>query len=254
MRVLIIEDHTQLAGLVGRELEQEFGYTVMLARDPVEAMAASRDGEFDLAVVDLIYADLSRAFDARREAGSVSLTSASLLVTGLAAVHHLTVPRSGTGVVIWTSGEANRRLHLLFAYEDLAVRVFCSKSSGTGRLDTLMTALKAAADGRGYVDPVLNPYLPAAGQPTVSSTLLRDPPRRAVWRALAIGGHTRKRISEITGYSERHVGNLIPPMQEDLAALDAGLRASKAPMADLVSYASKNWEFFLDDTVRAMYP
>jgi len=254
MRVLVIEDSTQLAGLVGRELEQELGCEVSCARDPVEALAGHRDHEFDLAIVDLLYEHLNRDFEARRIAGTISLTSASLLVTGLAAVHRLTVPRRDAGVVIWTSGEANRRLHLLFAYEDLAARVFCSKSSGTGRADTLMEALKAAADGRSYVDPVLNSYLPAEGQPAIRDTILREASKRAVWRALAIGARTRGQISEITGYSSRHVGNLIPAMFDDLARLDAGLAPSEAPMADVISYASRNWEFFLDDTVRAMYP
>jgi DNA-binding NarL/FixJ family response regulator len=254
MRVLLIEDHVQLAGLVGRELQQEFGCSVTHARDPVEARALYRAGAFDLAVIDLLYEHLNRDFEARRAAGEASLTQPGLLVTGLAAVHQLTVPRRDVGVVIWTAGEANRRLHLLFAYEDLAVRVFCSKSSGTGRVDTLMDALKAAADGRTYIDPVLNSYLPADGAPAISATILHDQSKRSIWRALALGARTRGQISAITGYSTRTVGNLIPAMFDDLAALDTGLGRGDAPMAEVVSYASRNWEFFLDDTVRTMYP
>jgi len=40
MRVLLIEDHAPLARLVGRELQQEYGYEVTLARDPIEARAS----------------------------------------------------------------------------------------------------------------------------------------------------------------------------------------------------------------------
>lgn len=254
MRVLLIEDHVQLAGLVGRELSQEYGHEVTLARDPIEARAAYRDATFDLVIVDLIYEHLTRDFEARRTAGTASLTSASLLVSGLAAVHDLTVEHRDIGVVIWTSGEANRRLHLLFAYEDLAVRVFCSKSSGTGRVDTLMDALRAAAGGRASIDPVLNSYLPADGAPTISGTILREPAKRSIWRALVLGACTRGQISDITGYSTRTVGNLIPSMFDDLVTLDAGLRRGTAPMSEVISYASRNWEFFLDDTLRVMYP
>lgn len=254
MRILLIEDHAQLAGPVSRELQEEFGCTVKHARDPIEAAEAYREGEFDLAVVDLLYQHLNNDFEARRAAGKVTLTSSRLLVTGLSAVHQLTASGQGTGIVIWTSGEANRRLHLLFAYEDLAVRAFCSKSSGTGRIDTLMEALKAAADRRGYVDPILNSYLPVPGAPKISETILRDQSKRAVWRAIALGAHTRERISDLTGYRPRTVGNLIPQMFSDLSLLDAGLEESEAPMADVVSYASKNWEFFLDDTLRTRYP
>jgi DNA-binding NarL/FixJ family response regulator len=254
MRILLIEDHTQLAGPVSRELEAEFGCTVKHARDPIEAAGMYAPGEFDLAVVDLLYQHLHQDFEARMAAGKVTLTSAQLLVTGLAAVHHLTASGGDTGIVIWTSGEANRRLHLLFAYEDLAVRAFCSKSSGTGRIDTLMDALRAAAGHRSYVDPILNSYLPAPGTPKISETVLRDESKRAIWRAIALGAHTRDRVSEMTGYRPRTVGNLIPQMFSDLRLLDAGMGESEAPMADVVSYASKNWEFFLDDTLRARYP
>jgi DNA-binding NarL/FixJ family response regulator len=254
MRVLLIEDHTHLAGPVSRELEAEFGCTVKHARDPIEAVGMYRQGEFDLAVVDLLYQHLHEDFEARLAAGKVTLTSAQLLITGLAAVHHLTASGGDTGIVIWTSGEANRRLHLLFAYEDLGVRVFCSKSSGTGRIDALMEALRAAASHRSYVDPILNSYLPAPGTPKISETILRDQTKRAIWRAAALGGHTRERIGEMIGYRPRTVGNLIPQMYSDLTLLDAGLPPSEAPMVDVVSYASKNWEFFLDDTLRARYP
>jgi DNA-binding NarL/FixJ family response regulator len=254
MRVLLIEDHVPLAGLVSRELQQEYGCEVTCAADPLEARTAYRDTSFDLAIVDLLYEHLNRDFDARRAAGTASLTSKSLVISGLASVYELTVPQARTAVVIWTSGEASRRLHLLFAYEDLAVRVFCSKSAGTGKLDVLMAALRAAADHRGYVDPVLNSYLPADGDPTVSATILKDPAKRAVWRALALGARTRGQVSEITGYSARTVGNLIPAMFDDLSMLDHGLRHSGSPMNDIISYASRNWEFFLDDTVRSLYP
>jgi DNA-binding NarL/FixJ family response regulator len=254
MRVLLIEDHTHLAGPVSRELEAEFGCTVKHARDPIEAAGMYRQGEFDLAVVDLLYQHLHEDFQARLAAGKVTLTSAQLLITGLAAVHHLTASGGDTGIVIWTSGEANRRLHLLFAYEDLGVRVFCSKSSGTGRIDNLLEALRAAAAGRSYVDPVLNSYLPAPGTPKISETILRGDSKRAIWRAIALGAHTRERVSEITGYRSRTVGNLTPQMYTDLTLLDPGLGDSKVPLTDLVSYASKNWEFLLDDTVRARYP
>lgn len=253
MRVLLIEDHAPLAGLVSRELERECGWEVSYARDPHEVAAYDR-ASFDLAIVDLLYEHLTRDFDIRRAAGAVTLTSRELLLSGLAAVRGLAADPGRTGVVIWTSGEASRRLHLLFAYEEFAARVFCSKSAGTGTLDTLIEALRAAADKRTYIDPVLNSYLPADGAPPISSTILHDPARRSVWRALALGARTRSQVSEVTGYSSRHVGNLIPEMFNDLSAFDAGLRTSSSPMNEVISYASRNWEFFLDETVRQVYP
>ena len=73
----------------------------------------------------------------------------------------------------------------------------------------------------------LNSYLPADGAPTISSTILHDPARRSVWRALAIGARTRSQVSEITGYPR------VPRQPDsrdvsDLSALDAGLRTRGA--------------------------
>ena len=87
MRVLLIEDHAQLAGLVSRELHHAHGWQVTAAaRDPLVARAAYRDTSFDLAIVDLLHEHLIRDFDERRAAGTASLTSKSLLISGLAAV------------------------------------------------------------------------------------------------------------------------------------------------------------------------
>jgi hypothetical protein len=43
-------------------------------------------------------------------------------------------------------------------------------------------------------------------------------------------------------------------MFSELSALDAGLRTSGSPMNEVISCASRNWEFFLDETVRQLHP
>jgi hypothetical protein len=177
-----------------------------------------------------------------------------LLITGLTAVRTLQDEGSDVGAVIWTSGEANRRLHLLYAYEDLGMRVFCSKSPGTGRVDTLEEAARAARRKRQFVDVVLEPYLPVEHSRHISEILLRDESRRAIWRAVAAGAHTRSEIGRLAGYSARTVGNRIPDMYEDLLEFDAGLAGSKTPLIEVVRYAANNWQFFLDEAVRAMFP
>ena len=175
MRLLIIEDTTQLAGPIARELRDEYGHDVTWARDPLEARRLD-DGEFDVAVVDLLFEHLSRAFDQRRLARAVSLTRDQLLITGLTAVDDLARHHPSTKIVLWTSGEANRHLHLLYAYETLAVRAYCSKSSGTGKADVLNAAILAATNGQTYIDGGLRAYLPSAHSRTLSQTLLRDKP------------------------------------------------------------------------------
>lgn len=254
MRVLLVEDHSQLAGPIARELETEHGHYVIWTRDPLEAANQLRNETFDVAVIDLLYENLTHQFDANRRARRVSLTGSSrLLITGLFAVQEFRASRPSGGVVLWTSGEANRRLHLLFAYEDLGVRAFCSKSSGTGKADLLHETILAAHRDSPRVDPVLNSYLPVTGDAAVGKTLLREECHRSIWRALALGCHTREEIAKVTGYARRTIGNSIPLMLRDLMQMDPGLRPGQRPINELVSYASRNWEFFLDESVRTTY-
>lgn len=254
MHVLLIEDHSQLAGLVCRELHEKYDFETTWERDPIRAREKYRKVNYDVAIIDLLYGHLSQSFEDLRRDHMVTATSRQLLISGLMAAQELTAPPRHTKIVIWTSGEANRRLHMLYAYEELGIRVFCSKSSGGGTSSILVDALRTAAEGRTFVDPVLNSYLPAANSPSLRETILRESRKRAIWRALALGARTRGEISDITGHSNRTIGNLIPAMLDDLIEFDPGISRNSAPMAQLISYASRNWEFFLDEVIRAQLP
>jgi DNA-binding NarL/FixJ family response regulator len=252
--VLIVEDATQLATAVAYQLENWHGYSVSCVRDPNAMRAQLAAQHYDLALVDLLYEHLNQEFNTRRLAGQVSLTAPVLLVTGLTALRTIQQLSPGTRTVVWTSGEANRRLHILYAYEELSQRVFCSKSSDAEHAGAIADALRAAADGLGYVDPVLNSYLPRPGAATISATLLREEVRRAIWRAVALGAHTRTDVARVTGYKPRYVGNQMPDMYADLQSFDPGLPDSHQPLIEIVRYAATNWQFFLDDAVRQTYP
>lgn len=254
MRVLLIEDHSQLAGLVRQELQEKYGYKTTSVRDPLSARKAYENEEYDLAIVDLLYEHLNEEFYAACYRREVDIRRSQLLITGLLAARDLSASPRNTKVVVWTSGEPNRRLHLLYAYEELGLRVYCSKSSGTGTADTLLSAILAAAEDREFADPVLNSYLPGRSDPKIGATIMRDPARRALWRALALGAMSRSEISDITKYSKRTIGNQIPEMLSDLVEFDPGIRLTTAKMAQVASYASRNWEFFLDQVVHDRWP
>jgi DNA-binding NarL/FixJ family response regulator len=252
MRLLLIEDATQLAGPIARELRAEYGHEVTCARDPLEARVLGE--QFDVVVVDLLFEHLSREFDARRLARQVSLTRDRLLISGLSAVDDFTTRQPASKVVLWTSGEANRHLHLFYAYDELRVRAFCSKSSGTGKADVLNAAIEAAAQGKEYVDGVLGAYVkPSKRAPTLSSTLLRSERHRAIWRAVALGAHSRDEIDRITGLGRRTIGNLMPELLANLVELRSDLQPG-SPLTEVVRFAGSHWEFFLDDAVRSRYP
>lgn len=252
MRLLLIEDTTQLAGPIARELQDEHGHEVTWVKDPLEARRIP--GMFDVAVVDLLFEHLSFDFDRRRLARQVRPTRDQLLITGLTAVADLARRSPSTKVVLWTSGEANRRLHLLYSAQELAIRAYCSKSSGTGKADTLHRAVLAAANDTEYVDPVLASYLPDRRSTSIVDTLLRDQTSRAIWRAVALGAHSREEIQDLTGYDRRTVGNRMPMLLNDLLSLDAGIIKPGKPLSEVVRFANRNWEFFLDAAVQSRHP
>lgn len=254
LSIMLVEDSDQLAGATARELEQEYGHRVTCLRDPLSMSSELSAQHFDVAIIDLLYEHLNREFDAKRLARKVRVRGDRLLVTGLMAVRLLHEHHPNIGTVIWTSGEANRRLHLLYSYENLMMRNYCSKSPGTGRCDTLEYAARMAHGRHTYVDPVLNPYLPATGSRPAGDILFQDVCKRAIWRAIAVGADTRSEIGRIAGYSDRTVGNRIPEMYRDLLEFDPGIVGSKSPLLEVVRYVAGNWQFFLDEAVRAMYP
>jgi DNA-binding NarL/FixJ family response regulator len=253
-RVLLVEDHSMLAGAVSHELTNEYGHRVSWVPDPPAMRQAITSTRYDVVVVDLLYEHLNRRFDERRTARPPDIYNDELLVTGLTAIHTLSTLAPQTAAAVWSSGEANRRLHLLFAYEDLKVRVFCSKSSGTGRVDSLHAALQAALRGEHWTDPVLNVYLPTGRARRLSEILLREPQHRAIWRAIALGAHSRREIAQRTHYSVGAVGNGIPAMYDELLEFDQGMARAGPPLSELIGFAAMNWQFFLDDAVRARYP
>lgn len=254
LSILLIEDSDQLAGATFRELTHDYGHTVVILPDPTGMERLLSEQDFDVAIIDLLYENLNLEFDAKRLARSVRIRADRLLVTGLTAIRVLRELYPRMGIVVWTSGEANRRLHLLYSYQDLAMRNYCSKSPGTGRANKLAQAAWMAHERRPYVDPVLNPYLPADGTRWASQIMFGDQCKRAIWRALAIGAATRPEIARITGYAPRTIGNRIPEMYNDLREFDVGLTGGSSPLIEVARYAGINWQFFLDDAVRVMYP
>ncbi len=155
---------------------------------------------------------------------------------------------------MWTSGDPSRRLHLIFAYEDLGVRAFCSKRSGSGSLEPLHQAIEAAGVQRRYADSILGVYLPGRGSFALSTTLLREQSHRMFWRALALGYHTAEEIADVTPYAKKTVRSAMGKMLDDLRTVDPGVGDTKKPQPELVRYASSNRYFFLDDAVRKLYP
>jgi DNA-binding NarL/FixJ family response regulator len=252
--VLLVEDEDQVAGLTQRELAREYGHEVTLAGDPETAARRLGEQTFDVVVVDILFHQLLQDFERRRLARQVTPGSERLLSSGLAVIQLVRKTQPSSKVAIWTTGDMGRRLHLVFAREELDTRVFCSKRSGAGRLDTLNRAIVAAESGRPYIDNILGVYMPARGAATLRQTLLAKPVHRAIWRALSLGEHTNESIAALIGFAPKTVRSASGNMMGELLAFDPGRLPNRKPQPELIQYASANQAFFLDDTVRELYP
>lgn len=246
MRVLIVED-TAIGELMAEKLEQNFGYQVTWVCDPLQARMCKES--FDVVVVDLLFEKLNQEFSYRCRAGQVDLQRDQLLISGLTTVEDVIQSGARIGIVIWSTAEANRSLHLLYAHEVLGVRVFCSKSYGRSNVDLLNTAIQHAAAGYPFIEAEMR-YHVSSRQRRLKNILLEPPRHRAIWRAVASGARTRPEIQAAVFFDPK---NVLPELGHAIAELAPAVSMGP-PLNEVNSYASRNWEFFLDDAVRRRFP
>lgn len=256
MKILLVEDEGQPASLTGQALEREYGHAVTVTVDFGQAKDHLTKEDFDVVVVDLFSTPLLIEFERRKLAARVTPLSDTLLFSGLSVITTARSNQSQAGVVVWTNGDPTRRLHLIFAYEDLHVRSYCSKRIGLPDepLKPLQRAINAAASQQAYRDSVLlGAYLPSPKAIPLRSTILRNPRHRLIWRALALGYHSSAEIADVIGGKEKTIRNAMGDMLVDLLSFDQGTDSRK-PQTELISFATSNRYFFLDDAVRELYP
>ncbi|MFC0105478.1 hypothetical protein [Kibdelosporangium aridum] len=160
------------------------------------AIEKMRNQPYDVAIVDMLFRRESDDFENRRRPGHVGLNSEQLHLSGLAVLHPITAHDLPTRPVVWSSGEANRRLHMIFAYEVLGCRVLCSKEA----VGDLPLAVAAALERREYVRPVLKMYLTPGFARPLEETLLASSARLRIWRAMASEQHQHKAIAKSAGW------------------------------------------------------
>jgi DNA-binding NarL/FixJ family response regulator len=257
VKVLVVEDGEQYVGYFAEELAGQYGHEVAVATSPASAEELLATSEFEVAVVDILFDEEIERFDQMAATRRVPLTADRLIVSGLTVLRNALAANVSTAV--WTSGEPNRHLHLIFAFETLGVRSFCSKRARGGSR-TLHQAIVSAAEGRRSIDPLLQSYMLPDGAPSLARTIFSEPvSKRMIWRALAVGAHSRDEVEDLTGIAARYVGKLTQAMFDDLALLDPGTQhpgrwRGRSKLNELVRYASTNRAFFLDDAVRTVYP
>lgn len=249
MRILLVEDEGVAAQMAVTELTEAVPCELTVVSDPVEALVRLRREHFDVAVVDMLYQAHSVEFERRRRRGQVRLTDQRLHLSGLSvlrAAHHAS---PAVGTVLWTNGEPNRRLHMMFAHEQLGCRVMCPKDA----VGKLPSAVRAVVEHREHIDPVLRMYFPPASSPSLADTFFTSSTRLAVWRAMALGVHEHAAIGKIVGVTAGTVRRGMDGIRARLVAFDPGCTLDGPPSAEVIRYAGQNWQFFLDDTVREFH-
>jgi DNA-binding NarL/FixJ family response regulator len=256
MRVLLVDDHNQFAELASDELRNVHGFDVAYAIDPLAAAHHLRANEFDVVVVDVLYHHLTKRYGARRRSGQISIQQdRSFHLSGLAVLHEASLCAQPPRSVIWTIGDSNRELHMLFAYQQFAARVFCSKGPTSGRLSSLAEAIEIANAGSSYTDPLLDGYLPRERMQQIAASLFGKPLWRDIWRVFALGkADDLKKVGSLSGYSAKTVRNIMAEMARGVVDVNPFVKVGHKPMNVLVAFAESNWEFFLDDTAMRLYP
>lgn len=84
MRILVVDDEVEMADLLDRGLTAD-GHHVTTAHDGIAAMASAKDGQFDLAVLDLMLPGMS-GFELSRRLKEFDPTIAVILLTARQAV------------------------------------------------------------------------------------------------------------------------------------------------------------------------
>jgi DNA-binding NarL/FixJ family response regulator len=255
MRVLLVDDSNQLTEGVRIELQDDRELQVTYAIDPSAAKRTLQAEAFDVVVVDVLYEHLTRVFLQRQREHRVSLRSDKAFhVSGLATIYEAERLSHRPGVVLWAIGMENRELHMLFAHQELSVRAYSSKGPTARGIKDLKDAIRAAANRLPYNDPLLETYLPRDEMPLLRDTFFGRDIWRGIWRALALGAHRHDQIGTMLSYSPKTIRNVMSEMAHRLSELDPGIDPNGDPSTVLSTYAARNWQFFLDDTVLRVFP
>lgn len=248
MRVLIVEDQGPSARDAAKEIQSVFACEIDIAADPLEAIALLSRRSYDAAVVDMLFTEHTKKFRKKLRQHEVKLTDKTLHLSGLAVLYEIRERRLATNTVLWTGGDANRELHMIFAREELGAQVLCLKDPSSD----LLKAVQYALDGKPYIDPFLGMEHSMRFSAPLRETLLVSKPKLAVWRAMALGMRQHRDIAKAIGVKPETVNKGMNAMKDQLLSLDRTYPSDGSPSGIVISFAAENWEFLLDDTVRKM--
>jgi DNA-binding NarL/FixJ family response regulator len=236
MRVLVVDDLLMAETEVARALENDGDVEVVGVRNPTELSALlARDGDFQLALVDLHYGREAR------ESGLAAFT----------ALSEHSIPS-----VVHSVDEDNRMLFLLAVFRFFPETwTVVPKSAGRA---PLRRAVEAARAGHRADDAAARPYKRAA---PLLDQLLRRPTDLIIWRAML--HHFREpQVARSANVSKRVVSQFTADRRPVVARIEAellGRRTHPYPpveaderntnLLEVSAFARLNADFFTDPTV-----
>jgi DNA-binding NarL/FixJ family response regulator len=189
--VLLLDDAAAVNELLARELNARLGCRVTAMASIEELVELGADAMFDVALVDLSYANSS--------------------LTGLDALCHLHATSPDTRLAILTQGDEWVAQMLRDAWEAFPLATALSKSAPTS---TLIEAVGQLLAGESVPpDPVLQPLLPATRSPWRSlegyGRVIQHAGHAKLWRALVAceDEPSYRDVAEATGLTVNTVRN-----------------------------------------------
>ena len=230
-KVAMVEDHMMTAEGVMDVLTRRCGHEVTLFNHP--SKLHTQDATFDAALVDLLFrvpdADAALEFD-----------------TGITALRFFS--DRGTPTILWTSGEANRSLHLSAAFSLFDIRGAIPKDPPLAELIECLTDVLA---GKRWIHPQLRPYETLHKERSAGEKLLASAKHRSIWKALAAGASSHGEVARATNYAQYTIREAVGEMNQLLAhsSLLAQSADSGRPLINVSAFARLHREFFLDHTL-----
>ncbi|MCD0447050.1 hypothetical protein LO763_25870 [Glycomyces sp. A-F 0318] len=266
--VLLVEDQA-LAGFSARALLEGHGMSVDYTEDPSSAVDMLRDGAYDVVVVDIHLRTPAQTYEPVKPLGTMQRIRHNFQVSGLKVLAESERLRKRPGRVVWSSGEADRKLQLAFAYQDLRVRCYCDKHPRQHHVSRpsqweLVHAIENAEQGAPFQSELASLFLPPMNERSYFSRLFEKPAWPEIWEALALGYRKKTEIAAVLGYAPRSIRNEIDEMLDTVQEINPGFHAAtsarsnesgrrnQARFGPVAEYAAKNQAYFLDETVQIL--
>jgi len=208
--------------------------------------------QFDVALVDVLYVPILESLEDERRRGAISAGTGPFFESGLAVLDAIETQQP-IPAAIWSEGDDNRLLHMIYAFQRFNVGNFYRKFQvGTALLDR---AIKQTTSGIRYIDKGLQQSGVGAAWLPLDKTLFAEPEWPVIWRALALGATSHKKIQEKV---KIHIGKyrreVIGAMAQAADNMSSVSEYDGDALGFCAMFAARQRTFLLDATIKKHFP